>query len=57
MKVAIGYHLQEGPWGGGNQFAHSLAAKLREAGHQVCFGLGESCWMICVFLLKLGELS
>ena len=41
MKVAIGYQLQEGPWGGGNQFAHSLAATLREAGHQVCFGLGE----------------
>jgi hypothetical protein len=41
MKVAIGYHLQEGPWGGGNQFAQSLAAALRDHGHQVCFGLRE----------------
>jgi len=41
MKVAIGYHLQEGPWGGGNQFAQSLVAALRDHGHQVCFGLEE----------------
>ena len=41
MKIAIGYHLQEGPWGGGNQFAQSLAAALRDHGHQVCFGLRE----------------
>ena len=41
MKIAIGYHLQEGPWGGGNQFAQSLAAALRDHGHQVCFGLKE----------------
>jgi len=41
VKIAIGYHLQEGPWGGGNQFAQSLAAALRDHGHQVCFGLVE----------------
>ncbi len=39
MKVAIGYHLQEGPWGGGNQFARALTDALEAAGHQVCFGL------------------
>ena len=39
MKVAIGYHLQEGPWGGGNQFAQALAVALEIDGHQVCFGL------------------
>ena len=39
MKVAIGYHLQEGPWGGGNQFARALAVALEAGGHQVCFEL------------------
>ena len=41
MKVAIGYHLQEGPWGGGNQFARALAVALETCGYQVCFGLGD----------------
>ncbi len=41
MKVAIGYHLQQGPWGGGNQFARALTATLKAGGHQVCFGLDD----------------
>jgi glycosyltransferase involved in cell wall biosynthesis len=41
MKIAIGYHLQEGPWGGGNQFARALAVALEACGHQVCFELGD----------------
>lgn len=39
MKIAIGYRLQNGPWGGGNQFAHSLTAYLEGCGHIVRFDL------------------
>lgn len=41
MKVAIGYHLIDGPWGGGNQFARSLAEALEKAGHEVRFALAD----------------
>jgi len=42
MKVAIGFHIQDGPWGGGNRFAQSLAEALRCAGHTVCFDLNDN---------------
>ncbi|MDP3512778.1 MAG: hypothetical protein Q8S20_08510 [Sulfuritalea sp.] len=42
MKVAIGYHLQEGPWGGGNQFARSLSEALQRRGDAVRFDLTDS---------------
>lgn len=42
MKVAIGYHLQEGPWGGGNQFARSLAEALQRRGDTVRFDLADA---------------
>jgi hypothetical protein len=32
MVVSIGMLLQDGPWGGGNQFGASLAAFLRAHG-------------------------
>ena len=41
MKVSIGMHLQPGPWGGGNQFGHALAAYLRSKHIEVCFDLGD----------------
>lgn len=41
MKIAIGYHLQSGPWGGGNQFAHSLASALEGRGDTVRFDLAD----------------
>lgn len=41
MKVAIGYHIQEGPWGGGNQFARSLAEALTGRGDRVAFDLAD----------------
>lgn len=41
MKIAIGYHLQEGPWGGGNQFAKSLAIECERRGDSVYFDLTE----------------
>ena len=40
MKLAIGYHLQDGPWGGGNQFA-SFDKSLKSQGHEVCYGLKD----------------
>ncbi len=39
MVVSIGMRLQEGPWGGGNQFGSSLAAYLRARGIEVIFDL------------------
>jgi hypothetical protein len=41
MKIAIGYYLQDGPWGGGNQFALSLANSLSLRGDSVRFDLHE----------------
>lgn len=41
MKVAIGYHIQDGPWGGGNQFARSLVEALASRGDQVVFALDD----------------
>ncbi len=35
LKVAIGYHIQAGPWGGGNAFARSLSDALVARGDQV----------------------
>lgn len=42
MKIAIGYHLQSGPWGGGNQFARSLAGALEARGDSVRYDLNDS---------------
>ena len=42
MKIAIGYKLNDGPWGGGNQFAISLKKKLVEEGHEVFFNLSRN---------------
>ncbi|MBD3305822.1 hypothetical protein GF339_05515 [candidate division KSB3 bacterium] len=39
MKISLGMTLQPGPWGGGNQFGHSLAAYLRSKGVDVYFDL------------------
>lgn len=41
MKIAIGYHLQDSPWGGGNQFAHSLVRALARRGDTVRFDLAD----------------
>lgn len=42
MKLAIGYHVQDGPWGGGNRFAQALANAVIAAGHQVVFDLSDN---------------
>jgi len=42
MKVAIGYRLQSGPWGGGNRFVSALSGALEKAGHSTVFDLTES---------------
>lgn len=42
MKVAIGYRIQAGPWGGGNQFARSLAEALQRRGDAVRFDLADT---------------
>lgn len=41
MKVAIGYHVQDGPWGGGNRFAKALAKALEARGDKVVFDLAD----------------
>lgn len=41
MKVAIGYKLQDGPWGGGNQFGRALADALAARGDDVRFDLRD----------------
>ena len=42
MKIAIGYHIQDGPWGGGNQFARYLAEALEERGDVVRYDLADA---------------
>ena len=39
MKIAIGYKIQKGPWGGGNAFAKSMSSYLRKKGHKVVYDL------------------
>ena len=41
MKVAVGFRVQDGPWGGGNRFAAALVAALRVRGDSVCQSLDE----------------
>ena len=41
MKVAIGYHIQEGPWGGGNAFAKSLRDYIIAYGGSVVSSLQD----------------
>ncbi len=41
MKIAIGFRLRSGPWGGGNRFAHSLSKYLLSIGHEVVYALGD----------------
>ena len=41
MKIAIGMHIQEGAFGGGNQFGKLLTQFLRQQGHEVFFDLRE----------------
>ena len=35
LKLAIGYEIKNGSWGGGNQFAKSLIKALIDNGHKV----------------------
>ena len=42
MKVSIGYHIQSGAWGGGNQFALNLSKALVSRGHTVTFNLADN---------------
>jgi hypothetical protein len=42
MKIAIGYRLQSGPWGGGNRFVIALSEALEHAGYSVVFDLTDS---------------
>lgn len=41
MKVAIGYRLQPGPWGGGNRFVSSLMTALKARGDEVVHTLDD----------------
>ena len=42
MKVAIGYDIQDGPWGGGNAFAKSLVNFLTSKNVKVVFDLNDN---------------
>lgn len=41
MKASIGYKIQEGPWGGGNNFVNSLTTYLSENGNEVINHLND----------------
>jgi glycosyltransferase involved in cell wall biosynthesis len=42
MKVAIGYRLESGPWGGGNRFVLELVKDLELKGHIVVCDLNDA---------------
>ncbi|HEY9080168.1 hypothetical protein [Magnetovibrio sp.] len=42
MKIAIGYKVIEGPWGGGNRFVGALSNALMTAGHSVVHDLNDA---------------
>jgi hypothetical protein len=42
MKVAVGYRIIEGPWGGGNRFVSALVDALKARGHQVVHDLNDA---------------
>ncbi len=39
MKIALGFHLQDGPYGGGNSVIRSMADLLPDHGHEVVWDL------------------
>ena len=39
MKISIGSHIIEGPWGGGNLFIINLSNYLIKEGHTVVYDL------------------
>lgn len=41
MKIAIGFRIQEGPWGGGNRFVAALVEALQARGDTVCHTLED----------------
>ena len=41
MKIAIGYKVKSGSWGGGNQFVNSLIKAAIDEGHEVIFNLND----------------
>lgn len=41
MKIAIGYKMEDGPYGGGNSVIRSLARYLPEHGHEVVWSLED----------------
>ena len=41
MRISIGMNLQSGPWGGGNQFGHSMRSYFEQRGWSVYFDLDE----------------
>ncbi len=42
LKIAIGYKVQPGPWGGGNKFVANLIEALNEAGHRTMCSLDDA---------------
>lgn len=42
FKVAIGMKIQEGPWGGGNQFGKTLSSYLEKRGCRILYDLSDS---------------
>lgn len=56
MVVSIGMRLQDGPWGGGNQFGSALAAFLRARGIEVIFDLHHPAIDVILLTEPRGDL-
>lgn len=42
MKIAFGYRMEDGPYGGGNSVIRSMSELLKNAGHKIVWSLADS---------------
>ena len=56
MRIGFGFKVQDGPWGGGNQFARNLIEYLRERGETVLFDLARGDIELLLLLEPRGHL-
>lgn len=56
-KIALGYEIREGPWGGGNQFLRSFKSYFGEKGAQVVHKLEDGLDVIILINTRSGTFS
>ena len=55
LKIALGYEIKDGPWGGGNQFLRSFRDYLKNRGFQVVYQLEKDIDLIVMINPRKGS--